>query len=852
MTDRAGRVEALFHQALGFPPERRAEFLEAETRDDPSVGATVASLLAADTTTPSQVLDQLARAADRLFDPVPDRLGTELGPYRVLELIGSGGMGVVFLAERADVGARVALKILRDPLSPEATRRFLEERRVLAKLRHPHIAQLFDAGTDQGGAPWFAMEHVAGRSLVDYARSERLGGRPRLRLFRAVCEAVGYAHQQLVIHRDLKPSNVVVAADGIAKLVDFGVAEPAGGGDGPRRGLTPAYAAPELLAGAPGSVSSDIYSLGVILGELLLGWTPLAVGGLPSAGSGASTAPGDRVDAHDVRRLVATATAADPAHRYQSVDAMIRDIDSLLGELPLAAQARSGRHQLRKLWRRRRAAIVGGLLLALGLGAAAVSYTIGLRRARADAVAEARRARELQRLLVGMFQGGEDAVGPADSLRVVAMVDRGAAEAAALTGEPALRADLYEALGTVFRQLGRLDRADSMLGLALDERRRGERPDSQAIARSMIALGLLRVDQGKLPDALDLVQRATDLMARTDPGDPRQRAEGHEALAEVFEHAGRYPEALRALRLAIAAAGPVADSAAELAPRWLSLANNHYYAGALDSAELYNQRVLRLWTARHGEGHPRAADVLINLGAIAQDQRKFAAAESLYARGAVTIERWYGPDHLRTASAVSMLGRIALLQAQRDRADSLIRRALTIRRKVLGPEHPRVGLMLNELANLAFGRERWREAESLFVAALTVYRRAYPGAHQYAGASQSGLASVYLAQGQFRQAEQAARDAIATYLATLTANHQNVGIARVKLGRALHRQRRQGEAEAEARTGYEILLAQTGAQSPWTRAALPLLVEIYRSLGDQPNAARFAAVLADTGTAGGR
>src|SRR6185436_2684969 len=221
-------------------------------------------------------------AAERMIDATPERL-REIGPYRLVRTIGEGGMGVVFLAERTDLGTSAAVKILRDAwLSPSRRQRFAAEQRTLARLNHPGIARLFDAGTLSDGTPWIVMEFVEGVPLTAHIQSRPFTVEARLRLFLAVCEAVQYAHRHLIVHRDLKPSNVLVTTDGAVKLLDFGIAKdigevrPGDAGQTIARLMTPAYAAPEQARGEAAGVQSDVYSLGVMLFELLTGVLPVA------------------------------------------------------------------------------------------------------------------------------------------------------------------------------------------------------------------------------------------------------------------------------------------------------------------------------------------------------------------------------------------------------------------------------------------------------------------------------------------------------------------------------------------------------------------------------------------------
>ena len=278
------QIQAVFHAAVDLPPGQRRTFVEKEAGADPVLVSNVLALLEEDGLHDSLFDRGLARTASDIFESPESRLFNprEFGPYRLIRVIGEGGMGVVYLAEREDLGAPVAIKILRDAwLSPARRERFASEQRMLAQLQHPSIARLYDANTLAGGTPWFVMEYVEGVPLTVYCRQQRCSLIERLRLFRSVCEAVQYAHSHGVIHRDLKPSNILVKNDGTVRLLDFGIAKqltsPEGAVDQTRTGLrlmTPAYAPPEQIRGEPMGMRADVYSLGVVLYELLTGRLP--------------------------------------------------------------------------------------------------------------------------------------------------------------------------------------------------------------------------------------------------------------------------------------------------------------------------------------------------------------------------------------------------------------------------------------------------------------------------------------------------------------------------------------------------------------------------------------------------
>src|SRR5271157_1908271 len=278
------RIQTLFHKAADIPETEQRTFLEGECADDPALVSEVIILLEEDARGTSVLDGGIAELAHQILSDsaAPSVASKQFGPYRIVRAIGEGGMGVVYLAEREDLGSQVAIKVLRDAeLSPARRRRFAIEQRTLAQLNHHGIARLYDANTTPDGTPFFVMEYVEGVPLTDFCRRRQSAIAERLRLFRAVCEAAHYAHQQAVIHRDLKPSNILVKDDGSVRLLDFGIAkrlESLGeSGDQTIAGLrlmTPAYASPEQMRGEQVGVQTDVYSLGVVLYELLAGRVP--------------------------------------------------------------------------------------------------------------------------------------------------------------------------------------------------------------------------------------------------------------------------------------------------------------------------------------------------------------------------------------------------------------------------------------------------------------------------------------------------------------------------------------------------------------------------------------------------
>jgi serine/threonine protein kinase/tetratricopeptide (TPR) repeat protein len=878
-TPRWERLQELFHHAVTLPERERVTYLALECGDDSALMDEVLAMVEEDARDSSLLDRDLAHVAHQVLEPATRTLpATNFGPYRVKSILGEGGMGVVYLAERRDLGSLAAIKILRDAsLSPARRERFASEQRTLAQLSHDSIARLYDADTLPDGTPWFVMEYVEGVPLTQYCEVRILSIAERLRLFRAVCEAVQHAHQHAVIHRDLKPSNILVKDDGTVKLLDFGIAKQLEtldiAEDHTRTGMrlmTPAYAAPEQIRAGRVGIHTDIYSLGVILYELLSGRLPYDISKLtpgeaeaiitgqepvrPSivarrladsvGGSARVPALGDASWA-DLDVLCLTAMHKEPQRRYQTVEALIRDVDHYLDGEPLEARPDSIAYRAGKFVRRHRGAVTGTSLAVALLAALAVFYTIRLTSARNAAVAEAARTQRVMRFMLALFAGGDATAGPSDTLRVVTLIDRGEMEARSLDGEPALQAELYETLGSINQKLGNLDRADSLLARSLQRRRALFGTDHPDIASSLVALGLLRVDQAKYDEAEQLVSEGLGMDRRILPATHPSIAHAAWALGKVYEERGEYDKAVPLLQEAVAAQSASGEDTAALATSLSELANVHYYMGHLATSDSLNQRVLVMNRQLHGSHHPTVADALINLGASQSDRGNFAEAERYYREALAINEPWYGMYHPETASDLTMLGRALVAEKKLPEAVPLLEQALAINERVYGRVHPSVASTLNELAKVALLQNRYDEAEASFRRMSDIYRSVYGEKHYLNGIALSNLGSVYLEKKEYARAEQLFRQVIGVFTRALSATHLNTGVARVKLGRALVLQHRYAEAEKESLAGYDILKGQINPQMLWMMRARRDLVEEYDSLRQPTQAARFRAELAD-------
>jgi len=471
------RIQAVFHEATDLNPAERPEFLDAACGGDPELRREVEGMLEHDGRTSSLLDGDLAEVAHNTLATPRGFEGKKFGPYRIVKLLGEGGMGVVYLAERVDLGAKVAIKVLRDAwLSPARRERFVSEQRTLAQLNHPSIARLYDAATLEEGIPYFVMEYVEGVPLTAYCRREQCSIDARLQLFRAVCEAVQHAHSHAVIHRDLKPSNILVKSDGAVRLLDFGIAKQLETlnleADQTITGLrlmTPAYASPEQIRGDRIGIGTDVYSLGIILYELLTDEMPFDLSNLnavevaailadcepakPSAAvkrktqSPAAANPSSLSKSAwaDLDVLCLTAMHKDPQRRYRSVEALIRDIDHYLKGEPLEAQADTWRYRTGKFLRRNRRGIAAAGLAAAVIVGIIAFFTLRLAAERDNANRQTAIATSMNKFLADdlfgrgdPFQTGKASETMLDAIRHVSpSIDRKFAE------EPQIAARLH-------------------------------------------------------------------------------------------------------------------------------------------------------------------------------------------------------------------------------------------------------------------------------------------------------------------------------------------------------------------------------------------------------------------------
>ncbi|MDZ7670309.1 MAG: serine/threonine-protein kinase [Gammaproteobacteria bacterium] len=833
------RLERLFDEALDLPADEREAFVLARCRDDAQVAERLQSMLRSSERADEQLVSTLMRAVEDLPDP---RIGQTLGPYRVIALIGQGGMGSVYLGERADAvfTKRVAIKIIRANLADVSfARRFLLERQILAQLEHPYIARLLDGGSTEDGLPYLVLEFVVGEPLDQYCDRLQLGVRERLQLFLKVLEAVSYAHRNLVVHRDLKPSNVLVTEDGLPKLLDFGIAKLLGGAieaSAPEtrpgmRTLTPEYASPEQLLGTGVSTATDLYALGVVLYELLAGRGPYrADASTPAALQRAivevdperpservrhqesgeagqvSQARGTRRErlqgelAGDLDNIVMMALRKEPERRYGSVDALRRDIEQYLAGMPVSAQPSTFAYRARRFIGRHRAATAIASTLAAFVLALAVTSTVQAVRigeTLAEVEQEAARTRALSGFLTDLLREIDPARSDGEVLTLREFLDQAARRLETdtlLDRDPRLETELRLVLGSSYRALAAYDAADHQLQEAL---------------------------------------------ALTDNGPPRDRARALWELANLRQLESRLPEAeQRAVEAMSLARGEFADGSDVTDDDRLLLADTIEEVGViralqnrLEEAEALFAEVIDIRESVLGTQHVDFAEALVQQGTVAIRRQKLQDARDLLQQ-ALDVRIATGVEDPALAVNQSRLGFALCGLSQLGEGLQHHDQAVMLMVRLYGENHPRVAGALSNQASCLSRHGEHREAARLHERALAIHRTLTGPGSRFALATQHNMAIALKYAGEYAAAESSLVNSIAGSIQLWGEDHPSVALARYNLADLYLEMRRYREA-LELATLAEVAYSTSFGRDHAARAyAVVAMGMAHRHLGD--------------------
>ncbi|MBU0637320.1 MAG: serine/threonine-protein kinase [Planctomycetes bacterium] len=806
-------AEGLYQRAVDLPPEQRAALLQQRAGTNRALRIAVERLLHAYEQAPADFLRTgAAGAGPAKHDTVPPRIDR----YQIIRELGEGGCGTVYLARQESPVCRdVAMKVIRLGMDTEQTlARFATEQQILAIMDHPNIAKVYDAGITEQGRPYFVMECVAGVPVTEYCAAHELSVAARLRLFIQVCGAVQHAHQKGIIHRDIKPSNILVdRADDdlhVPKVIDFGIAKALAGSlseqtlqtePGQLIG-TPQYMSPEQCYGDPHDIDTrcDVYALGIVLYELLVGCTPYDLRSTPPLDiprvmreiQPARLSTINRVFRGDLETIVHKALEKDPQRRYQTARDLSRDIERYLANEPIEAKRDSYWYVLRKTLQQHRAAVAVAatfVVLLVVFGAA-----MALMYGRAEA--EAGTARRVQQFLQEILA----AANPYDtrqtnrSLRELLDDTTRQIEATA-TIQPRVRAAVQHTLGVAYANLGVHTAAENHLQAALETRRTTWGAGHPAVAETMSEFGGLRHLQGRDEEAETLLRAAIAVQRRLAPEDQDALGSSLTRLAFVLVQLGQYDKAEAAGR-----------ESAELAKRL------------------------------HGPRHFTVADGLSAIACALQQKTEFAAAESLL-RQALDIDRsYFGGEHAVVARDLNNLAFLLRNMGGYTDVEQYHREALEIQRRILGKEHPDVATSLDNLAAVLKLKGDLAAAEPLFREALAMRRRLLGDCSLRVALSWLNLASCLEESGAYNDAEQALRQALAVYTDNARANHPDIASALCQLGGLLRQCGRYDEAKQELQRALNIQRKTLGSRHADVLVTLNNLAIVYQDERDWASA----------------
>jgi tetratricopeptide (TPR) repeat protein/predicted Ser/Thr protein kinase len=774
------RVVKVFEQALERDQEVREDFLTEVCAGDDELRREVDAMFAADRSV-GQFMEippgDFAAAVLRASDSNANWSAPTLAHFRLLRILGKGGMGIVYEAEQDQPRRIVALKVINSALAtPELLWRFERESQVLARLHHPAIAQIYEVGTadsDGGAQPYFAMEYIQGARLNEYAQSHDFNTRQRLELMVKVCDGVEHAHQRGIIHRDLKPSNILVEETGQPKILDFGVARVTDSDTEKTKQTdigqlvgTLQYMSPEQVAADPLELDtrSDVYALGVILYELLAGRLPYQLSErLPESvrviqqDDPTPLSSISRAYRGDVETIVAKALEKDKARRYAAAADLAADIRRYLTDVPIMARPVSLSYQIHKFARRHKTLVVATAVVMLTLvGATVASMRAALMARRAEQAAEAVND-FLQNDLLAQASAATQAGArskPDPDLKVRTALDRAATRITGKFERPEVEASIRDTIGVTYGDLGLYEEATKQLERALELHSRTMGANDAKTLRTLSRLGRIAQLQGRFTDAENRFSQALQNQRRVLGVQHLDTLFSMNGLANVYYFQGKYAQAeplsAQTLEIRRRMFGP--EHASTLNSMH-SLAMIYHAQGKYAESETLYSQTLDIQRRVRGPEHPVTLNSMTNLAVVLDAQGKHAQAEALYNQTLGIASRVLGSNHPQTVHVMDNLGLNYLFQGKYARAEALFSQALDISRRSLGPERPET---LHSMSGLGYAYQamgKYGQADDLFSKLLEVQRRLLGSEHPETLDSLEHLALNYHLQGKYARAE---------------------------------------------------------------------------------------------------
>ncbi len=747
---------------------------------------------------PTAALDSLATSS---IVETNHSAGGVIGPYRLLERIGTGGMGEVWLAEQKEpVRRRVALKLIKAGMDTrEVVARFESERQALALMDHPAIAKVFDAGSTPQGRPYFAMEYVNGVPITTFCDKHRLTTPQRLELFIRVCEGVQHAHQKAILHRDLKPSNILVSeVDGkpAPRIIDFGVAKAAAQGLTPDTLYTqvgslvgtPAYMSPEQAdsGGIDVDTRTDVYSLGVVLYELLVGALPLdfttsapdqfrsrlrdedvprpSTKLRTSADNSSSTAQQRSTDLiallrqlrGDLDAITLKCLEKDRARRYATPAEVGADVGRYLRHEPVMARPASVVYRARKYTRRHRVGVALAAGVALLLLAGAIAQTLELRRIQR----ERDRADRVTKFMTDMFKVSNPSEARGNDIRAREILDKASQDIdTGLAKDPELQARMMHVMGTVYESLGLYSKAESLLSRAANIRRGILGTSNRDTLESMHKLGFIFREESHFPEAEKLTRETMDLRRSAFGPKDHDTLDSATQLALILDDEGRFADAEKlnreTLEIASRAYGPD-DGTAHVAKQHLAI--DYAYEGKYAESEKAFREIYEQDRKRLGDDNLTVVGEYDNIANILLQQGRYEEAEKVYRDCLALHIRLQGPEHPRTLLTAGNLAQALRSEKRYNEAEALLRTTLAAKLRTLGPDHRSTLVTKGNLAETLGDEGKSADAEQLIRETLDSERRTLGPDHTDTLITMESLADILKSEKKYSESEKTYRE----------------------------------------------------------------------------------------------
>ena len=858
--ERWSRIAELFAHAVELEPGKREDFLDSACGGDTELREYIQDLLQEDPAVEAIVERTIISTVRDAFGDDTSQSeqmkGQMIGPYRVDRLLGSGGMGMVYLAQRADeqFDQQVAIKLGRHRLvDPQTELRLRHERQFLADLDHPNIARLFDGGTTDDGVPYLVMEHIDGVRLDMYCDLHRLNIAERLRLFQTICAAVHYAHQNLIIHRDIKATNILVAKDGTPKLLDFGIAKLSDAEGAATDGLTregavimtPANGAPEQISGQNITTATDIYGLGLLLYDLLSGLRAYETEGLTPAEAAsiisqettvspsrrlvqkkkAAQSQHDAAALHELEQIAADRSTSlerlrrrlrgdldvivlkalrkEPARRYRSANAFADDIGLHLKSMPIVARTDSWRYRAGKFVQRHFAAVTASVLVVAMLA----TFTVLLSVQNRTVVKERDTAREVIQFLEDIFMAHDPSRARGVDVTAEEILAEGAERIRSNLGDrPEIQSSLMGTIGRVYYNLGEYQPSEEMLEQALRLRLRTDNESHPAVAAARNDLAEVLIRRAQYDRAIELLQQSLAVNQLSNDGSSPLVATNLFNLANVYLATGKLDEAEAAVRSSIAIFRQIRDQySLELAEAIGSLARVLQVRGDLDQTESLLLEAIDIISTSQGPDHPFMAYYLQNLGVLQRSKGDLEAAERTLHTAIEATRRILGDKHDLLAVALVDQGILLHMKGDFDEAERFVREALDLGIEIHGTSHPRLGLHKTILGMLLHDKSDLGNAEATLREALLIYDQVLDDDHQYIASALTELGAVLNTSGRAEEAREVLERALQIRLNDYPPEHVLVAATQVEYGDTLSRLGRFDEAEPLLKEGFIVL-----------------------------------------------